>query len=114
MALGSRFSRTPAEEQQRRQGFFAEMQHPLVCTPVKTPPANPAGPALAAAALGMGALIVIAGLLSESVTARNVDTAVGITLIGVGLLLRRRTKKHKLTVAFPPGSQDRISRAGER
>jgi SSS family transporter len=114
MALGSRFSRTPAEEQQRRQGFFAEMQRPLLGTPGKIPPANPAGPALAAATLGMGALIVIAGLLSKSVTARSVDSAVGITLIGIGLLLRRRTRKHRLTVAFAPGSQDRISRAGKK
>ena len=93
MVLGSRFSRTPAKERQRAQGFFAEMQHSFISTPAKIPRANPAGPALAAATLGMGALITIAGLISNSYTARNVDCAVGVALIAIGLLLRRSANK---------------------
>jgi hypothetical protein len=35
-----------------------------------------------------------------------VDSTVGITLIGIGLLLRRRTNKHRLTAEFAPVSEE--------
>lgn len=93
MMFGSRFSRTSAQEQRRTQAFFAEMQHSLFSTPAKVSRANPAGPAMAAATLGTGALIVLAGLLSNSWMARSVDSAVGIVLIGIGFLLRRSSSR---------------------
>jgi SSS family transporter len=93
MALGSRFSRTPADEQRRTKAFFAAMQHSRVSSPAAALRANPAAPALAAATLTMGALIVIAGLISHSNTARTVDSAVGIILVAIGLLLQRRTNR---------------------
>jgi uncharacterized membrane protein YfcA len=115
MALGSRFSRTPTEEQQRTQAFFAAMQHSLASTPANVSRGNPAGPALAAATLGMGALIVVAGLISHSVTARSVDSAVGITLVVIGLLLYMRANRHRLTATFAlDPEEDRIHEAEER
>lgn len=114
MVLGSLLFPTPAAEQQRTQAFFAAMQHSHSSSRANVSRGNPAGPALAAATLGMGVLIVLAGLISNSVTARNVDSAVGITLIVIGFLLRRRANSHKLTaqLALDP-EEDRIPETKE-
>lgn len=114
MALGSRFSRTPAQELQRTLVFFHKMQHSLFTTAAKIPRANPAGPALAAATLGMGTVIVIAGLISHSITSQCVDSEVGVTLFVIGLLLRRAAKRHRLAApAAPDSKKDRIAAAKE-
>ena len=106
MALGSRFLRAPADEQQRTQAFFAAMQHTRVSTAATASGANPAGPALAAATLAMGVLIVAAGLISHSVTARSVDSIVGIILAAVGLLLYMRGKRRRPAPRFVPDIEE--------
>jgi SSS family solute:Na+ symporter len=113
MALGSRFSHTPAEQQRRIQTFFAGMRHPLSGNRANVPKGNPAGPALATATLGMGALIVIAGLLSGSITARSVDSAVGIILMAIGLLQYRQAKKRK-PAAMAGAENNHVAQAEER
>jgi SSS family transporter len=100
MALGSRLSRTSAEERQRTQSFIASMQRLPSSTRANVARGNPAAPALAAATLGMGALIVIAGLISRSMMARSVDSAVGAVLIVIGLLLHRKARSHRRTAPF--------------
>jgi len=102
MVLGSRFSRTPADEQQRTKVFFAAMQDSRDSIPAKVSGGNPAGPALAASTLAMGALIVVAGLISGSAIARSVDSAVGVTLILIGILLYMRANRDRLTAKFVP------------
>lgn len=115
MVFGSRFFRTPQDEQKRTQAFFAAKQLSPSGTCANVSRRNPAGPALAAATLGMGALIVVAGLLSDSVMARSVDSAVGITLIVIGLQLRRRANSHRLADSFAPRpGEDPVPEAEER
>lgn len=99
MVLGSRLSRTPADEQERTRKFFAGMDRAPSATFAKGPQQNPAGPALAVATLGMGALIVLAGLVSGSATARSVDSAVGIILIAIGYALHKRAARNRLASA---------------
>jgi hypothetical protein len=106
MVLGSRFSRTPVDEQQRTKAFFAAMQLSRDGIPSKVSGGNPAGPALAAATLAMGALIVVAGLISGSVIARSVDSAVGVTLILIGILLYMRANRHRQTPRFAPDPEE--------
>jgi hypothetical protein len=95
MVLGSRFSRTPPDERQRTKAFFAAMKDSRDSIPAKVSGGNPAGPALAASTLAMGALIVVAGLISGSAIARSVDSAVGVTLILIGILLYMRANRHR-------------------
>jgi solute:Na+ symporter, SSS family len=115
MVLGSRFSRTPADEQQRTSAFFAAMQDSRDGIPAKVSGGNPAGPALAASTLAMGALIVVAGLISGSVIARSVDSAAGVTLILIGILLYMRANRHRLTAKFAPAPKEhRLSETEER
>jgi solute:Na+ symporter, SSS family len=106
MALGSRFFRIPADEQLRTKAFFAAMQHSRVDSPVTAASReNPAGPVLGAATLGMGALIVIAGWIAHSNTARTVDSAVGIILVAIGLLFLKKTKKQMPAAPFAEGQE---------
>lgn len=115
MAVGSRLSRTPQDEQQRTQAFFAFMQLSTSGRRADMPQGNPAGPALAAATLGMGALIVVAGLLSGSSTARLVDSSVGVTLVVIGLLLHRQANRHRpAAVAASAREDDRVPQTGDR
>lgn len=114
MTVGSRWSRTPADEQQRTQAFFAAMQRSLARTSSGVPQANPAGPALAAATLGIGALIVLAGLVSDRVTARSVDAAVGITLLVIGLLLRKQVNRQRMSGRSAARSEEPATRVDER
>lgn len=100
MVLGSRLSRTPADEQERTRTFFAAMQHVSSTTFAKGPQENPAGPALAVATLGMGALIVVAGLVSGSDMARSVDSAVGVILLAIGFALHKRAARSRLARAI--------------
>jgi hypothetical protein len=60
-------------------------------------------------------LIVVAGLLSDSITARGVDSAVGIMLIVIGFLLRRKKNKHRLIAPLAPVLEEhRMPEAEER
>jgi hypothetical protein len=102
MVVGSRFSQTPADEQQRTKAFFAAMQQSRDGIPAKVSGGNPAGPALAASTLAMGTLIVVAGLISGSVIARSVDLAVGLTLILIGILLYMRANRHRHSSSLVP------------
>jgi hypothetical protein len=55
----------------------------------------------------MGALIVVAGLISGSVIARRVDSAVGVTLILIGILLYKSANRHRLTARLALDPEDR-------
>jgi solute:Na+ symporter, SSS family len=106
MILGSRFSRTPADEQQRTKAFFAAMRQSRDGIPAKASQGNPAGPALTASTLAMGALIVVAGLLSGSGLARSVDSAVGVTLILTGILLYMRANRYRHSSGLEPDPEE--------
>jgi Na+/proline symporter len=95
MMLGSKLFRTPADEQKRTTTFFRGFNVVAQSTGASAK-ANPAGPALAAATIGMGGLIMGAGLISRTPMARLIDAAVGAVLITVGLVLRRAARHAEL------------------
>jgi solute:Na+ symporter, SSS family len=100
MALGSYSARTPAQEQKRTEAFFDAMANESHQNARTVSGANPAGQVLAAATVGMGSLIVVAGLISQSSTGRCIDSAVGVILVVIGFVLwRKATQSERLISA---------------
>lgn len=93
MILGSRFFRTPLDEQKRTEQFFRAMDRPTEAPRDRTQAPNPSRPVLAAATIGMGMLITVSGLISNTTMARLIDSSVGLILIAIGVVLHRRAIK---------------------
>jgi solute:Na+ symporter, SSS family len=83
------FQRTPSEEA-RVNAFFAALDEPIRPEEVPADRGNPAAPVLAVSTIGVGALLAVAGMISGSTTARVIDLAVGLVLVGIGFSFRRR------------------------
>jgi SSS family solute:Na+ symporter len=96
MTIGSKVFRSPMDEQVRTREFFRGFTLAPRPTGPQPSQANPAGPALAAATIGMGGLIVGAGLISRVRTARLIDTFVGLVLVAIGMVLRRAVQKAEI------------------
>lgn len=89
MTMGSWLFQTQPAERESAAKFFETMDQRVEENRSKAFAPNPSGPALVAATIGMGALILGAGLLAHSTMARVTDSLVGAALMGVGLILRR-------------------------
>ena len=73
----------------RTAQFFAGMNTPIQRDEVPHDTANPAGPVLGISTALVGLLIVLAGIISGSHTARVIDSSVGVLLIVIGACLRK-------------------------
>ncbi len=89
MWLGSLYFSTDEEEQGRIRRFFAALDRPVTASEVKETGASPLR-AIGAATLGVGLLIAVAGILSQSFMARAMDLAIGAALILLGAAYFRK------------------------
>jgi solute:Na+ symporter, SSS family len=82
---------SPAHDAQTAQ-FFANLDRPI--SPEEAPAigANPAAGVLGLSTLSVGVLLAVAGLLSGSDLARNIDLAAGGLLVLIGIFLYRSVK----------------------
>ena len=69
--------------------FFENMDRPIQPEEIRGKGANPAAPVLGLSTLGVGALLVAAGAIAGSGTARAIDFAVGAVFIAIGFWFRR-------------------------
>jgi SSS family solute:Na+ symporter len=69
--------------------FFEGMDRPVQASEVAAQTGNPAAPVLGLSTMGVGGLLIAAGILSGSRTAQAIDFAVGAVLITIGVLFRR-------------------------
>jgi solute:Na+ symporter, SSS family len=93
--LGSKLPRADAEEQKRIGLFFKALDTPI--SPAEVPDTDSASsrPALGAATIVVGALLIVAGLVATSSQARWIDLPTGTALVAVGakfLTARKRAK----------------------
>jgi SSS family transporter len=70
--------------------FFAEMDRPVEAKEVLAAGANPAAPVLGLSTAGVGMLLIAAGAISGSGTARIIDCAVGAVFLAIALWFWRR------------------------
>lgn len=93
LALGTRlFPSTPAEKEQIDR-FFVGMNTPVRAEEVPAKKENPAGPLLAFSTAGVGALLVVAGLISSSTEARVIDPLAGLFFVVIGAIFYIRSSK---------------------
>jgi SSS family solute:Na+ symporter len=102
MILGTFFFPSTVDETTRVDQFFADLDTPVRESEMPARCANPAGPAIAISTIGVGCLLVVAGLISSSIAARIIDPLVGLVLVGIGLLFGRNSRKAAASAASPP------------
>jgi len=90
--LGSKLPAPDAAEQKRIAVFFKALDTPISPAEVPAAGSGSSRPALGAATIVVGALLIIAGLVSSSSQARWIDLPAGGALVAVGLrfLIRRK------------------------
>ncbi len=93
MIAGTLLSSRTAEAETRVAEFFTALDRPVVASEV--PPSGTSGalPVIGASTLGVGALLAVAGLLSNTFTARAIDLSIGAFLMLLGVLFIRRHKR---------------------
>ncbi len=94
MALGTWWFKRRPDEAARVSSFFAALDQPIRPDEVPAVGENPSAPVLGVCTIGVGLLLMVAGLISGSTTARIVDTAVGLVLLLIGLRFRRSRRAH--------------------
>jgi SSS family transporter len=80
------FPRSSADSEKVRR-FFSALDTPVQPGEIRADRGNPAGPILGVSTIIVGALMVIAGLISGTAMARLADSAVGLILVMIGALL---------------------------
>jgi len=93
MIVGTLLTTRKADADQQVAEFFAALDRPVA--PSEVPPSGASGalPVIGASTLGVGVLLAAAGLLSQSLTARTIDLALGAILILLGVVFVRQHKK---------------------
>lgn len=90
MLMGTVLVRRNERDEARVTKFFEAIDTPIRSDEVPRKRGNPAAPVLGISTISVGGLLVLAGILSGSATARLIDLAVGATLIAIGVAFRRR------------------------
>jgi SSS family transporter len=93
MVFGTRFFRSTPAETKKIDRFFAAFDVPIQDAEVPAKGVNPAGRLLGFSTVGVGVLLMVAGLISGSAAARIIDAAVGIVFIGIGAAFYIRSPK---------------------
>jgi len=87
--LGSRLSQSSSDEQHRTEDFFILLATPIKESELVGQTSNPAIGMLGTATMGVGALLLVAGIISSSTVARLLDCIIGLLLALIGFLLNR-------------------------
>jgi SSS family transporter len=95
--LGSVLPKTDSAEQEKIALFFRNLDTPVQATEITTSSDDSARPALGAATIIVGFLLVLAGLLANSAQARWIDFAFGFGLAIFGLTFLKDKKAAKRT-----------------
>jgi uncharacterized sodium:solute symporter family permease YidK len=105
MVLGTIFFPRATEDTARVDQFFADLDTPVRESEMPAKGANPSGPALAISTIGVGCLLIVAGLIASSDAARIIDPLVGLALVVVGLLFARDSRR-KVAPAAEAASEE--------
>ncbi|HEY6400791.1 MAG TPA: hypothetical protein VI479_05250, partial [Blastocatellia bacterium] len=96
MWLGSVLPARDLNEQNRIAAFFSALDTPILPSEAHTQKDDSARPALGAATMVVGFLLVLAGLFAPSAQARWIDLSFGLALIAFGRrFLRVRLEKRE-------------------
>jgi len=93
MVAGTMLTSRKTEAETRVNAFFAALDKPIAISEV--PPSGKSGalPVIGASTFGVGILLTAAGLLSNVLTARIIDSAFGVFLLAIGVLFLRNHRK---------------------
>ncbi|MEN6600861.1 MAG: sodium/solute symporter [Bryobacteraceae bacterium] len=93
MVAGTMLTSRKAEAETRVNEFFVALDRPVAASEV--PPSGKSGalPVIGASTFGVGILLTAAGLLSNVLTARVIDSAFGVFLLAIGVLFLRNHRK---------------------
>ncbi|MES2390324.1 MAG: hypothetical protein V4555_01685 [Acidobacteriota bacterium] len=92
MVLGTIFFPRSAPDAGKVGRFFESLDTPIQPDEIPVSRDNPAGALLGFSTIGVGVLIVIAGIISGSAIARLTDSAVGSILLLIGLFLWSKSR----------------------
>jgi hypothetical protein len=92
--LGSSIFQRSSDEYDRSKQFFALLATPVDISELAGQASNPAIRMLGTATVGVGLLLLIAGIISPSTMARLLDCLVGFLLALIGLFLNRASRRH--------------------
>ncbi len=90
--LGSRLFPRSDEEQQRTDRFFLSLATPVHASELAGQTRNPAIGMLGMATLGVGVLLLVAGIIASSPMARVLDSLIGLILAAAGLFFNRSAR----------------------
>jgi len=95
MIVGTRLFPSKAAESAQVDQFFGVLDTPVRESEMPSKGSNPAGPVLSISTAGVGALLIVAGLISSSNVARVVDSVIGLVLVFIGWLFHRGAQRAK-------------------
>lgn len=93
MALGTRFFRNTPTETEKVDRFFRALDRPIQPSEIPAKSKSPEGPVLAFSTIGVGVLLIVAGLISGSTVSRIIDPVVGLIFAGIGVWFHRRSRQ---------------------
>lgn len=85
-----------AEEQLRTDHFFVLLDTPVHTSELASQTRNPAISMLGMATIGVGVLLLVAGMLSSDHTARLLDSLIGLILAAAGIFFNRSARTSRV------------------